>query len=430
MTALYLLPGMLAAQTATYSWSGYTTGASSYTTGIMTSTVTYTSVSMQYSTPRYFAAATVGSGQCGQAGGLALECLFGNITNAAVNLSMDFTNGGTQNGTCASIKFIIKDINADESVQTFADWVEISALDASNTAVPVASIVVNLGTSCSQTTSGTTRIIKGYSGSYGSRSSTACNTTTVTVTPPVGVPLKSINLKYHPDYTACASCYYNWTGPNRPAYQYISIGQLDATTTTPGGCVVTVLPVELVSFSGKCEEDGKEFEWQTASEKNSDYFMLGGSNNGIDFTELGRIKASGNSQFTKHYKHIFETSETDYRYFRLSQSDRNGEIRDLRTISLSCGGRVPQLVPNPAHDMVEILASDLKEETFRVSVTNSLGKEVRRFLLLTDNLGTVSLDIAELPGGVYQLIILSDDDLPLYKPLKLVKQQLWKENSG
>lgn len=217
-----LLPGILVAQTATYSWSGYTAGASSYTTGIMTATVTYTSVTMQYSSPKYYAGAAVGSGQCGLAGGLALECLYGNITNAAVNLSMDFTNGGTQNGTCASIKFIIEDINADESVQTFADWVEISGLDATNTAIAAASIVINLGSSTTQTTSGNTKIIKGYSGSYGSRSSTPCNTTTVTVTPPAGVPLKSINLKYHPDYTVCNNCYWNFPGPpQRPAYQYI-----------------------------------------------------------------------------------------------------------------------------------------------------------------------------------------------------------------
>src|SRR5688572_25986111 len=128
------------ASAQTYSWSGYTAGATTYTTGIMTATVTSSAPNFQYSSPRYFAAATVGSGQCGIAGGLALEHLFGNITSAHSTVTIDFTSGGTTNGTCASISFQIKDINADESVQTFRDFVHISAIDGNNIAVPVASI--------------------------------------------------------------------------------------------------------------------------------------------------------------------------------------------------------------------------------------------------------------------------------------------------
>jgi len=415
----------LRSQTATYSWSGYTAGATSYTTGIMIATVTLTSVSMQYTSPKYYAAGAVGSGQCGQANGLALECLFGNITTSAVNLKMDFTNNGAQNGTCASVKFIIKDINADESVQTFADWVVVSAIDANNTAVPAANITINLGSSTSVTTSGTTKIIKGYSGSYGSRSSSACNTTTVTVAPPAGVPLKSITLNYHPDYTACASCYYNFSGPLRPAYQYISIGQLDATTTGGTGCTVTTLPVEMTSFTGTCEGDKKTFAWETASEKNNHYFTLEGSNNSTDFEELARVEGAGNSMVSKKYSVQLDGDQKGYAYFRVKQTDFNGATYYSKMIYTNCKNDLQNvaLFPNPAQGLVGLVFENEGDFEYEIVFMDALGR-AKKEVAFTPDRGTNQLffDISDLPAGLYYAQVIGRGKTDLFKPVKFVKE--------
>jgi len=420
----FLISLGLRSQTATYSWSGYTAGATSYTTGIMIATVTLTNVSMQYTSPKYYAAASVGSGQCGQAGGLALECLFGNITNGAVNLKMDFTDNGNQNGTCASVKFIIKDINADESVQTFADWIVISGVDGNNTAIPAANITINAGSSTSVVTSGSTKIIKGYSGSYGSRSSSACNTTTVTVTPPSGVPLKSITLNYHPDYTACASCYYNFMSPLRPAYQYISIGQLDATTTGGTGCTIT-LPIELSTFSGRCEENRKTFEWETASEKNNHYFTLEGSANMDDFAELARVNGSNNSAVSKKYSVSIKNESANYSYFRLKQTDYNGESSYSKIIFTGCPGELQNLslFPNPAQKQVGLLFEDLKESEYQIVFSDALGCSKKELAFIPSQ-GTNQLffDISDLGPGIYYVQMVGKEKKTLFKPLKFVKE--------
>lgn len=202
----------------------------------MTATVTSASPGFQNGTPRFIAGTTNGNGFCSLANSLELEHLFGNITNAHSTLTLDFTAGGATTGLCGSITFKIKDINSDESIQTFADWVEVNAIDGNNTAIPVANITATINGGQSSTTSGNIRIVKGYSsGSYGSRTTNTCTDVTFTITAPTGGTLKKAVIKYHPDYTACANCYYNFTGPNRPAYQYISVGPITVTnnSTTP-----------------------------------------------------------------------------------------------------------------------------------------------------------------------------------------------------
>lgn len=361
----------------TFSWSGYPAGGTSYTTGIMTATVTSSAPGFQYSTPKYYAGATVGSGQCGLAGGLAFEQLFGNITTAHVTLTMDFTSGSTTNGTCSSVSFQIKDINADESVQTFADWVEISAIDGNNAAIAAGSIVASGGSNKVFTTSGSTRIIKGYnSGSYGSRATTSCDNVTITVTPPAGVPLKRIVLKYHPDYTASPNNYWNFSGPTRPAYQYISISSLTA-TATGGGCLV--LPVELVSFTATRKERSAEINWTTASEENNLQFILERTTDGEHFETVAVVNGQGNTQATTTYSVTDDYVSDELTYYRLRQIDVDGRptFFDLVSVeALKSDELISRVFPNPAKNALMYTLNSTGKQVFFVTVTDQTGRVI------------------------------------------------------
>lgn len=402
----------------TYSWSGYTAGSTSYTTGIMTATVTSSAPNFQYSSPRYFAAATVGSGQCGIAGGLALEHIFGNITSAHSTVTIDFTSGGTTNGTCASMSFIIKDINADESVQTFRDFVHISAIDANNTAIPVASITTSGGSNKTITTSGgTTRIIAGSSGSYGSRGQTACDNVTITVTPPASTPLKSITIRFQPSYETCANCYYNWTGPNRPAYEYISISSLTATATA--SC--TVLPVEITKFIGDCEMETKILEWETATETNNRFFYIEGSENGENFITLDKLDGAGNSAHSNSYQWKMKDDSNKLKYFRLKQEDIDGKTQFSEIINVNCKNEIEVSVyPNPANENLFLSMSD-EINIDRIEIYDLTGRIVMQ-KNCSDNVSKLlELNIQEL-STAYYTIGLIDKNNSLVKTVKFAKE--------
>lgn len=398
------------AMSQTFSWSGYPTAGTSYVTGAMTATLTAVSPGFQNSTPRYYAAATVGSEQCGITGGLALEHLFGNITTANATLVLDFTSGGLTTGTCSNITFPIKDINSDESVQTFADWVEISAVDGNNTAIVVSNITASGGSNKVITNSGNTRIIKGYNNSsFGSRSSTACDNITISVSPPTGVPVKSITIKYHPDYTVAPNNYYNFTGPVRPAYQYISIGSITATAT--GSCVV--LPVELISFTATRIDRKVELNWVTETESNNDYFVLERTWDGQTYETIGTVDGKGNSLSPSTYTFIDENTPVATVYYRLKQIDFDGKptYHELVVAEPYIENRLLQQVyPNPTTEALvcalyvnrpQIIQTQLLDLNGRIVLENSTTYGI--------GLHHVTLDVRSLTEGMYQLHVRSED---------------------
>lgn len=391
----------------TFSWSGYVTGSMSYTTGIMNATVTSSNPGFQNSTPRHYAAATVGSGQCGLAGGLALEQMFGNITAAHATLTLDFTQGNSTNGTCSSITFPIRDINADESVQTFADWVEISAVDGNNNPIAVASITATGGSNKVFTTSGNTRIIKGYnSSSYGSRSTTACDNVNISVTPPAGVTLKRIVIKYHPDYTASPNWYWNFSGPTRPAYQYISIGSITA-TATGGGCLV--LPVELVSFTARREQRSTELTWVTASEEKNAQFVVERTTDGDHYEMVAVVEGKGTTQSTSVYTITDQQTPDQLTYYRLKQIDADGNptYYDLISVEeLEGGALIHRVYPNPANSVLVYTLNALGKQTYSVQVTDQLGRTVYRETSETDNgISEHTLDVDAFENGSYLMTV-------------------------
>jgi len=84
------------------------------------------------------------------------------------------------------------------------------------------------------------------------------------------------------------------------------------------------LPVTLVGFSAKKFNQNAKIEWQTASEKNSDYFDVEKSLNGKDFIFLGRVGAAGNSSKLISYSLMDEELNNGNNYYRLKQVDLDG----------------------------------------------------------------------------------------------------------
>lgn len=415
LIVISILPSSFFSQT--FNWSSFPAGGTSYTTGIMTATITSSAAGFTNGAPKYYSGTTVGSGGCGIAGGLALEQFFGNISSAHVTLTLDFTGGNT-NGTCSVISFKIKDINADESVQTFRDIVHISAIDANNNAIPVANIVRTGGANKMVTTSGNTRIIAGSSGSYGSRSKTDCDEVTITVTPPTGVPLRKIVIRYQPDYSSCASCYYNWTGPTRPAYQFISIGSITA-TASGGGCVV--LPIELAKFEGSCEENQQVFEWITSTEINNDYFTLEKSTDGVSYTEAAKVQGAGNSNVNNYYKTTLNLSEENT-YFRLKQTDYDGQFTYSKPVYVKCNEKInlTAIYPNPATDEIFVKYQSKNQEVVGY-IINVIGERVKSFNNNSDN-NLLNISIADLPKGLYHVILMSTRTGEFISSAKFIKK--------
>ncbi|MBP6090465.1 MAG: hypothetical protein KA521_04365 [Crocinitomicaceae bacterium] len=166
----------------------------------------------------------------------------------------------------------------------------------------------------------------------------------------------------------------------------VSVTPLETTTYTltsvANGCSYTdqvtlevfgVLPVELLSFDVNCVEDNsKEIKWSTASERNSAYFSIEKSNDGIDWKEINRVEAAGNSTSIIQYAMIDNVIDDNTVYYRLNQFDNDGKSKLHDAVSAICKeGETIRIFPNPTTDGNFSLSKDV-EYTIFDSVGNKI----------------------------------------------------------
>ena len=81
------------------------------------------------------------------------------------------------------------------------------------------------------------------------------------------------------------------------------------------------LPVALSTFYGKAMNNTVVLEWQTASEENTESFILERSVDGRnDFIEIGNVEAKGFSNETQNYK-FEDRAPLEMAYYRLKVMD-------------------------------------------------------------------------------------------------------------
>lgn len=94
-----------------------------------------------------------------------------------------------------------------------------------------------------------------------------------------------------------------------------------------------VLPVELLSFSGKVLQESKvELNWETITENNNSHFDIQHSTDGLNFETIGTVKGAGSSINYRAYNFIDATPNQGINYYRLLQVDYDGKLEYLKTI--------------------------------------------------------------------------------------------------
>lgn len=95
-----------------------------------------------------------------------------------------------------------------------------------------------------------------------------------------------------------------------------------------------VLPIELISFDVANEDGVNLAKWSTASETNNDYFTLERSVDGKYFDIITTIEGAGNSSELIEYRFDDKDFESKINYYRLVQTDFNGNIKHSDIVSV------------------------------------------------------------------------------------------------
>ncbi|MEP7170819.1 MAG: T9SS type A sorting domain-containing protein, partial [Bacteroidota bacterium] len=148
------------------------------------------------------------------------------------------------------------------------------------------------------------------------------------------------------------------------------------------------LPVEMLYAFATCQKNGVLINWATATEINASYFEIQKSYDGDNFFKIARIKASGSSTSENKYEYTDASVTRNLTYYRIFETDYNGQKYLLKDISKTCitsDNFNVKVYPNPlTGNYVKAVISGLDEnENFRVSLTESQGKLIWKSKMLT-----------------------------------------------
>ncbi len=187
------------------------------------------------------------------------------------------------------------------------------------------------------------------------------------------------------------------------------------------------LPVELVSFSARRAGTTAVLNWVTHSEKNNDFFTLERSADGNVFEAIGTVKGAGTTVIRTEYSYHDQAPLEGRSYYRLKQTDFNGESEIFRAILLDADktGKSLSLLsagPNPFNNELEVNVGSEADGSLEVMLYNVQGAVAyRKQLDVTGGSNRINLQIeGDLPPGIYFLRITSGNDST--EPLKLIRK--------
>ncbi|MFN8357847.1 MAG: T9SS type A sorting domain-containing protein [Spirosomataceae bacterium] len=150
---------------------------------------------------------------------------------------------------------------------------------------------------------------------------------------------------------------YSWSsGQSTQNITVNAAGLYTASTNLSDGCThqnwmnitTQFLPVELLYFKVFPDNQAVRLEWTTASEQNSDHFIVERSHNAIQFEAIHQQPASENTATQKHYEWTDQQPLAGTSYYRLVQVDKDGHSQVYRPVAVSFQADSPRLYPNPS----------------------------------------------------------------------------------
>ncbi len=203
----------------------------------------------------------------------------------------------------------------------------------------------------------------------------------------------------------------NWT---------FTYDQLDPDIAGLGCSPPTPLPLSLLTFNGENVDRKNNLYWTTASQRNSNYFTIEKSKDGINWEVLSIIAAAGNSDEFLMYEEVDNTPFKDLTYYRLLQTDLEGKSEIAKTIAIRselAEENFTDIYPNPSDKNFYFnYGGNDFYTTINVEIVNSLGQIV----LMQDysefnKSAALSIDADELSEGFYQVKITQGSRFDIQK---------------
>ncbi len=169
------------------------------------------------------------------------------------------------------------------------------------------------------------------------------------------------------------------------------------------------LPVEITTFTAKVEKNNITLKWITATEVKNFGWEVERSQNNNDWTKVGFVQGSGNSNSPKNYNFTDKDLASGKYIYRLKQIDTDGGSSYSNKLEVNINSEVngyilEQNYPNPFNPSTIIKFKFAEKTKATLKVYDALGKEVAELfneIAEPQKEYSVNFNGADLPSGVY-----------------------------
>lgn len=183
----------------------------------------------------------------------------------------------------------------------------------------------------------------------------------------------------------------------------------------PADAAVVILPLELISFTGRFIESSEEvvLDWKTASERNIQSYSIEHSSDGKQWTDIGgRVPAAGNSTTIRSYTLTDTKPFYPISYYRLIASfvsGNNSPAGDIIFVKTKSGFKLNSIHPIPANDVIIVDFMSGPNDKLEVKIYDVVGKQLFSEKLYSKEGGNIErVDISSLSKGAYIITIMND----------------------
>ncbi len=226
--------------------------------------------------------------------------------------------------------------------------------------------------------------------------------TTTSLTVPVAAT------SWNSPFLSASGDFYDYTVTVQGTYNYYcdihGLGMSGSFTASP------VIPVTLAVFNVNNRGNNPYLSWTTVTETNADYFSVRRSYDGVNFSEISRIPAAGNSSIEQNYAYTDVGLKKDSRfvYYVLAMTDKDGSVQlsPIKVLKSNIGIKkiITSISPNPVseagHLMIKFNAD--ATGTLLAQISDIAGKIVLvTELSATEGVNNGHIHLGDLGSGIY-----------------------------
>jgi hypothetical protein len=177
------------------------------------------------------------------------------------------------------------------------------------------------------------------------------------------------------------------------------------------------LPVKLTSFTGVNKNNTITLNWQTQYEQNSSHYYIQRSVDGVNFTDVARVTANGNSNIPLNYsyKDILPGSVKMYKtvFYRLKSVDTDGNFGNSDILAMQLDKTDIQLLvsPNPVKDILQVQTASGIAGNGLLTITDMMGRQLyRRDIMIQSGSNNIPVNISLFGPGVYSVRLINGSE--------------------